>query len=429
MELSAVFVLVFHYSAEARQLGQAAIDDEPRHHQVDFDPPTDGPRRRLLATRTVTGKVTWADNGQPVSLAYVKGKLKAFSQAVKKSLTKLSKFPSPAFDNDVIGRETMGSVQTKADGTYTLTYTAKDWDSCCFSSTNPDIILEVWVGSDMYYKSGENANVNANIVRNIALQRYVASGTVMYYETCAGAYQARLTLLDEDIGNDDSMGGTVIGDTSGKYSITASKMDDGSTWDILNGNPDVFIEISAPTMESSQPYLGAYSVVGKTAVKNDIASNVLNFPTVYVWRGDKNSSAIAIQKSIPGAGKQDYVSVTEYGACSPKRMVVTIKLDINKATFSAPSDAQVTKLKALLKKGIEDNWSRTGTRALNVAGKGVYDVKVKVVESSDGYPVKLSWASTVEKECERSNNPGVLALSMSMWYNYGCEKFADPVGW
>ncbi len=74
MPLSAGVVLIFHYSVEARQFGHAAT--AARHHQVDFDSPTDGPRRRLLATRTVTGKVTWADNGQPVSLAYVKGKLK-----------------------------------------------------------------------------------------------------------------------------------------------------------------------------------------------------------------------------------------------------------------------------------------------------------------------------------------------------------------
>jgi hypothetical protein len=233
--------------------------------------------------------------------------------------------------------------------------------------------------------------------------------------------------LDEDIGPDDSMGATVINDPSGAYTIIASKLDDGDSWDILGGNPDPFVQILANPTDFT--FTGPYEIVGNTPTKNDVNYNALNFGTTTVWRGDKNSTAKAIQASIPSASKRDYITVTEYGHCSPKRMVVTITLDIQKATFSPPPDAQVPKLKSMIKQGIQENWSRTGTRALNIAGKGVYDVYVKVAEGTNGYPVSLKWASTVEKDCERSNNPGILALSLTMWYNEGCAKFADPVNY
>ena len=84
MTCRAALVLISHISAEARP-------------QLDLESPYEGPRRgrRLLATRTVSGKITWADNGKAVVYAYVR-----------------------AYDNDAIGREQMGSAQTKEDGMF-----------------------------------------------------------------------------------------------------------------------------------------------------------------------------------------------------------------------------------------------------------------------------------------------------------------------
>ena len=68
------------------------------------------------------------------------------------------------------------------------------------------------------------------------------------------------------------------------------------------------------------------------------------------------------------------------------------------------------RLKQLVKDGIKENWSRTGIRAINVPGKGKYDVFVQVIESSNGYGTNLKWAKDVQKDCERSNNPGIPVL-------------------
>ena len=72
-------VLISHYSAEARRL--------------DAEDVLMGPRRQLLATRTVSGKITWADNAAPIVGATIK-----------------------AYDNDVIGSDYMGSTSTNSDG-------------------------------------------------------------------------------------------------------------------------------------------------------------------------------------------------------------------------------------------------------------------------------------------------------------------------
>ena len=79
-----------------------------------------GPGRRLLASRTVSGKVTWSDNDAVVSGAIVK-----------------------AYDSDTVGREFMGQATTNSQGKYSISYKNKDWDFCCGDSKRPDIILEV----------------------------------------------------------------------------------------------------------------------------------------------------------------------------------------------------------------------------------------------------------------------------------------------
>lgn len=70
------------------------------------------------------------------------------------------------------------------------------------------------------------------------------------------------------------------------------------------------------------------------------------------------------------------------------------------------------RLKQLVKDGIKENWSRTGIRAITV-GSTKYDVHVQVIESSSGYSTSLKWAKDVEKDCERSNNPGIPVLVSS----------------
>ena len=113
------------------------------HTQQDLE----GPRRRLLATRTVSGRIFRADNGESIAGAKVK-----------------------AYDNDVIGSEFMGETLSLANGNYVITYTAKDWDSCCFGSKKPDIILEVWVAGKIFYRSGEIENVGSSLSgRNMAV--------------------------------------------------------------------------------------------------------------------------------------------------------------------------------------------------------------------------------------------------------------------
>jgi hypothetical protein len=75
--------LIFIFSAEARQF------------DVQSSLSLSGPHRSLLATRSVSGKVTWADNGKPATSVTVK-----------------------AYDNDLIGRELMGTATTQADGKF-----------------------------------------------------------------------------------------------------------------------------------------------------------------------------------------------------------------------------------------------------------------------------------------------------------------------
>jgi hypothetical protein len=253
----------------------------------------------------------------------------------------------------------------------------------------------------------------------MAIPRYVASGTLSYNEICGPAVGATATVKDSDLIGDETMGsGTTNG--AGAYSITLPRTSNGNNWDIINSNPDPFVVFSGP-----------YGVVGKTGTKDDVTATLLNYGAATFWRGDTNSTVKAIKGGISGEDPRDYITVTEYNHCTPKRLVVTVTLDIGKAVFSAPSDSQVPKLKALLKQGIQENWSRTGTRALNIPGKGIYDVYVRVVEGGSGYSVSLKYASKVQKDCERSNNIGipVLSLDLTMWYNEGCAKYADPNNW
>jgi hypothetical protein len=81
MAYFAGLVLISYYSAEARQLG--------------IESSLEGPRRRLLATRTVSGRVFWADNAQAIAGAVIK-----------------------AYDNDVIGSDYMGQATAAADGKF-----------------------------------------------------------------------------------------------------------------------------------------------------------------------------------------------------------------------------------------------------------------------------------------------------------------------
>ena len=111
--------------------------------------------------------------------------------------------------------------------------------------------------------------------------------------------------------------------------------------------------------------------------------------------------------------------------------MVTIKLKIEKALIDPPSDSLMTRLESLLKEGIKENWSRTGSRAINVRGRGKYDVYVKVVKSDNGYPTTFKWASKEKKVCERSYNANMPALELDMilFYNEGCARFALGSNW
>lgn len=70
----------------------------------------------------------------------------------------------------------MAETISKADGTYTITYTAKNWDSCCFGATKPDIILKVYVGGKFFYQSAEVANVGSSLSgKNMAVSALLRS--------------------------------------------------------------------------------------------------------------------------------------------------------------------------------------------------------------------------------------------------------------
>ena len=87
----------------------------------------------------------------------------------------------------------------------------------------------------------------------------------------------------------------------------------GDAWDILGGNPDPYVEFTGP-----------YGVAGSTAEKSNTNAVALNYGTSTLWRKDPGA-AIAVANSISGESKVDYVTVTEYNHCTPKRMVVTVK--------------------------------------------------------------------------------------------------------
>lgn len=80
----------------------------------------EGPGRRLLTTRRIGGKVVWKDDGTAIVGATVK-----------------------AYDMDVLAEDYMGSSDVRNDGGFVISYTDKDWDSCCFGLTRPDIKLRV----------------------------------------------------------------------------------------------------------------------------------------------------------------------------------------------------------------------------------------------------------------------------------------------
>jgi hypothetical protein len=348
-------------------------------------------RRQLLALRRVGGKVTWNDNRQVIVGATIK-----------------------AYDSDTLSaKDFMGEATTNADGGYVITYEDRQWDTF---DRYPDIKIEVYIGGKLYYTSSESTDTTSNSLNKpLSVPRYIATGIVKYHETCEGAVGVTATLFDSDWPTADVEMGSAQTNNDGKYSIHAPV----SEWDLLGNNPDPYVVF---TKDGSE--------LGKTEIKSDTAATAMNYGTLTIWRGDKNSSALSIQNSMSDAKKQDYITVTEYGHCSPKRMVVTITVKFELSVFDPPPSNEVSRLKSMVKNGIQDNWSRTGSRAIAVSGGEKYDVYVKVVEgTSDYYPVSLHWDDGDNAKCARSNNIGLPLTTLAMWYNIGCAKKLFPSTW
>ena len=146
---------------------------------------------------------------------------------------------------------------------------------------NPDIVLEVIINGRLYYKSGEITNVASSLSgRNIAVPRYIVTGSVSYLETCSAAVGATATVKDSDLIGDETMGSGVT-NSVGVYSIILPRKNGDSNWDIINSNPDPFVQFTGP-----------YGVFGKTGTKDDVSSTVLNYGSGVYWRNDANSTAL-----------------------------------------------------------------------------------------------------------------------------------------
>lgn len=177
------------------------------------------------------------------------------------------------------------------------------------------------------------------------IPRYLVSGKLEWQEICGPAVNAKATVWDSDIDSDDLMGSTLT-KADGTYLAIVPKKDvslvlfkislnylsrrvcfggtrifftfflfwsqNGDTWDILGGDPDPYVEFTGP-----------YGIAGKTSEKTNTNAVALNYGTSLLWRNDP-SAAKTIAAQING-DKQDYVTVTEYNHCTPKKMVVTVK--------------------------------------------------------------------------------------------------------
>jgi hypothetical protein len=67
----------------------------------------------------------------------------------------------------------------------------------------------------------------------------------------------------------------------------------------------------------------AWGIAGKTATKNNVPNSGGDYFVIYMttrlWRGDKGAAA-AIYNTIRG-DEEEYVTVTEYAHCTPKKLV------------------------------------------------------------------------------------------------------------
>jgi hypothetical protein len=86
-------------------------------------------------------------------------------------------------------------------------------------------------------------------------------------------------------------------------------MQGGSAWDIAGGKPDPYVQFST----------GSWGVAGQTSTKDNVASTSLSYGSTTMWRGDKGAAA-AIYNTIRG-DEEEYVTVTEYAHCTPKKLV------------------------------------------------------------------------------------------------------------
>ncbi|KAL4424195.1 hypothetical protein ABPG75_001496 [Micractinium tetrahymenae] len=409
-----------------------------------------------LPTRAIRGSVQWA-GGQRIPGAVVM-----------------------AYDNDPVGRESMGQAIAGSDGTFLITYNPnKLWDTCCGSSTNPDIVLEVWIenvlwlttaeisnvagdrsftltvprytiagmvlwaglnqpvagatvtafdndpvwlGGTRWLVSTERSNVNGDTFFNLQLTKLTVAGSVYWQETCSPASLVSVFVRDDDTAGSETMGSATTG-PPGTYAISMPILAGGdSNWDGCCGGdvyPDVFSEFV---------YSGASK--GRTPVTPDLVltpgrSTQLQQGATWMWRGDGAVGAIATQAALK-LDTVDWVEIEEFLGCRKVRVSIIVNFQRN----GDMSDATYAKLVELTKKGIAENWSRTGMRAVTLSNGRVYEVYTQVVERKDGHNIEVE--QVLDKEFERSNNVGSVAFfdfDPVVYYNEGYFRSTVPADW
>ncbi|KAL4436347.1 hypothetical protein ABPG77_009909 [Micractinium sp. CCAP 211/92] len=332
-----------------------------------------------------------------------------------------------AYDVDTVGREVLGSSTTSSSGAFTILYSASHkWDDCCSdTSRRPDPQLEVWVGGQLWATTAEVSNVNSDLSYSIGLTRIAVTGIAYWQETCKPALGATVVVKDDDTFSSQTMATGVVSST-GSYSVNVNYKEEGSSyWDTCCSDsraPDIFSE-----------FVYGGSSKGKTSIAKDVWASAGTSKTIsqgfqWIWRGDAAPAAQATQDKL--GLDTDWIRIEEYNGCSPRRVRVSIVVNFQKEGDT--TSTQFDKLKQLFKKGIAENWSRTGSRAVTLSNGLKYDVITQVVEDPDGQNVELEWVES--KDYERSWNGGSIAIfsfDPIIYYNKGFfkENWNDARGW
>jgi hypothetical protein len=355
-------------------------------------------QRALLAVErtNVSGRVTWSGSGAGAPVADATVRL---------------------YDEDPVGREVMGSATTDDAGNYAISYNPlRQWDTCCGGATAPDLIVDVILGSRRWAQTAEVSNSRGARRINIQVPRIQVSGRVLWGETCRGAAGLGVHIRDNDpISSQVMASGTAAED--GRYAFNVSPRNDGSPWDTCCGSdvaPDIYAE-----------FRWASRVVGFTPEASNRASTApLAQGTWSVWRGDppRVSGAPLVALYNLWGGPMDDVSVEEFNDCARPYLVVTLR--VNYQNDNDMSAERFARLRGLATRGIQDNWSRFGDRAVTMPGGRRYDVYVQVVEDPEAEDIELEYYDSVVEECERSNN--WIYWDPSLKYNEGCFKFRFP---